>query len=622
MLLADGEMPQGAPGLSRIVGFPYNLSVRAMRNVLGGGMTVSEQRRMLVLESPAASAEAATPASPSPVIDPSITYPSSWDIVRVGSISEGQSLLRTERFDGIFFDSHDPQAWDQLLHLFESETVLDSLGEGVALVDLQLHVTWTNRTFKAWCNGPTGGMSFYDALGSPQILGPDYSPFHTAMAESRMVTTRLHCGHSNRYLELLVTPVQDAGKVSHLVCLVREVTALVQQQQQMEALHQAGAELAALDPTQLAEMSVEERVELLKLNIRRFTRDLLHYEVVEIRLLDRQTEKLEPLLEEGMTPEAAQRVLYARPQGNGVTGFVAATGKSYLCPNTSNDPLYIEGAAGAHSSLTVPLVYQDQMIGTFNVESPRLNAFGENDLQFAEIFCRDIANALHTLELLQAEKRSTASHSIEAVRREVALPVDEILGAATAVLDRYIGHDPEMADKLRQILAGARSIKQCIQRVGENLVPASPAGAEGAAPPKLKGLRVLVADSDERVRRSAHGLLGSFGCIVETARDSQEALTMARLGTYDAILVDIRLPDISGHDAFSKLRQAQPQARVILMTAFGYDPSHSIVKCRQDGLRHVLYKPFRMDQLLTALESDNASPTGAPAAPASVGPAL
>src|SRR5207247_2662317 len=99
---------------------------------------------------------------------------------------------------------------------------------------------------------------------------------------------------------------------------------------------------------------------------------------------------------------------------------------------------------------------------TFNVESPQPNAFGENDLQFAEIFSREIAASLHTLELLSAEKRSTASQSIEAISREVALPVDDILAAATSVLDRYIGHEPEMADKLRQILASARSIKQCI----------------------------------------------------------------------------------------------------------------------------------------------------------------
>ena len=46
-----------------------------------------------------------------------------------------------------------------------------------------------------------------------------------------------------------------------------------------------------------------------------------------------------------------------------------------------------------------------------------------------------------------------------------------------------------------------------------------------------------------------------------------------------------------------------------MMTAFGYDASHSIVKARQDGLRVVLYKPFRTDQLIDAL-------AGTPAAPA------
>ena len=42
--------------------------------------------------------------------------------------------------------------------------------------------------------------------------------------------------------------------------------------------------------------------------------------------------------------------------------------------------------------------------------------------------------------------------------------------------------------------------------------------------------------------------------------------------------------------------------------AYGYDPSHSIVKARQEGLRSVLFKPFRIDQLLTALESPEEEP--------------
>jgi CheY-like chemotaxis protein len=538
------------------------------------------------------------------------------DIVRVATVAQGVALLGAEQFDGVFLDSTDPAMREIAGNLPQAERILHAMADGMAVVDSELRVLWSNPTFELWCNGPPNGRSFYEALGSPEILGPDYCPLHTALA-GRTVTTRLHC-RENRYVELHVTPVQESeGKVKQVVALGRDITAEVQQQQKLDAIHKAGRELAGLSAPQLADMSVEDRIELLKSNIRRYTHDLLHYDVVEIRLLDCSTSILEPLLEEGMTPEAAKRVLKAEPKGNGVTGFVAATGKSYLCPDTATDPLYIEGAQGARSSLTVPLIYQDQVIGTFNVESPHLGAFGEEDLQFAEIFSREIAAALHTLELLSAEKRCTTSQSVEAISREVALPVDEILAAATAVLDRYIGHDPEMADKLRKILSGARAIKQSIQKVGEDLAPSgTQSGVASGGPPRpqLKGMRVLVADNDERVRRSAHGILGRWGCVVETARDGQEALTIARLAEkpYDAILADIRLPDINGYEICRRMREAQPKARVILMTAYGYDASHSIVKARQDGLRFVLYKPFRIDQLLDTLtSSDEAAPAAA-----------
>lgn len=527
------------------------------------------------------------------------------------SMAQALALLRNQPLGGVFLATNSADSKERVLQLFQSEELLDELCEGVVLVDPQMQVHWANRRFQEWCGSPPRGRGFYEVLGTPQILGPEYAPFHTALADQHTVTTRLQC-RPDFYLELLVTPVHDfRGKPFQMICLVRDVTALVHQQQKLTALHQAGQQLSALSSDQLSEMSVQERIELLKMNIRHFTRDLLQYDVVEVRLLDRATNRLEPLLEEGMLPEAAQRVLYCSDKGNGVTGFVAATAKSYICTDTATDPLYIEGAAGAKSSMTVPLLYHDQVIGTFNVESPRPSAFGEDDLQFVEIFCREIASALHMLELLSAEKRSTASRSIELIGREVAMPVDDILAAAAEVLDRYIGHEPAMADKLKQILASARTVKQRIQKVGEDLAPPAVASPETGRP-RLKGLRVLVADSDERVRKSAHGILGSFGCIVETARDGQQALTMARQSNYNAILVDIRLPDITGYDAFCKLREIQPHSRVILMTSFGYDPSHAIVKCRQEGLGSVLYKPFRIDQLIDALEKQDAK---APAEP-------
>ena len=54
----------------------------------------------------------------------------------------------------------------------------------------------------------------------------------------------------------------------------------------------------------------------------------------------------------------------------------------------------------------------------------------------------------------------------------------------------------------------------------------------------------------------------------------------------------------------TQLQEIMNNAPLILMTGFGYDPGHSIVKARQAGLHEnaVLYKPFRLDQLIETVE--------------------
>ncbi|HTQ40918.1 MAG TPA: response regulator, partial [Pirellulales bacterium] len=335
---------------------------------------------------------------------------------------------------------------------------------------------------------------------------------------------------------------------------------------------------------------------------------LLHFDVVEIRLLDQKTNRLEPLLAVGMEPEAEQRVLYALPQNNGVTGYVAANGKSYLCDDTTEDPLYLQGCKGGHSSLTVPLILHDEVIGTFNVESPEPRAFTESDLQFLEIFSRDVAAALNTLELLATQKVNAAQESVEAIHGAVALPVDEILNDAVNVMQRYIGHDADVVERLQRILRHARDIKQVIQKVGQSMAPAEalPPGKQIEKRPGLKNRRILVVDADEAVRSAAHNLLERYGCVVETAHDGGEAVCMIRNmlrdDAYDVIIADIRLPDMNGYELLLRLQEILDPVPLVLMTGFGYDPGHSIVKARQAGIELVLYKPFRLDQLLDTVQ--------------------
>lgn len=517
--------------------------------------------------------------------------------------------LGTGEYIGIYADADHFAEVINAARLVQNERVLQGMPDGVVLLDGDNTILWGNGRLREWTGREdVVGANFYDVMGTPEILGPDFCPFHTALATSRPSGSTLRC-FQNRYMRVHAAPVIDAeGAPQNLVVTIREVTDEVLQQQKLSAIHQAGIELADLTADEVSKMSVEERIELLRANILHCTQDVLHYNVVEIRMLDQNTRQLLPVLAVGMTDEAANRLLRADTCNNGVTGFVAATGKSYLCEDTSKDPLYLEGCAGARSSLTVPVMLHDRVTGTLNVESPEPHAFNESDLQFLEIFARDVAIALNTLELLAAEKANTAAASVEAIHSAVALPVDDILNDAVNVMERYIGHQPDVVERLQQILRNAREIKLVIQKVGQAMAPAEaqPSSARVEPRPLLVGRRVLVVDADESVRSAAHALLERYRCIVETAHDGSEAQFMVRsLASdqhYDAIISDIRLPDMSGFDLLLKLKEMMEHVPMALMTGFGYDPGHSIVKARQAGLQAVLYKPFRLDQLLETVE--------------------
>ena len=359
-------------------------------------------------------------------------------------------------------------------------------------------------------------------------------------------------------------------------------------------------------------MGVEERTDLLKYNIARHMKDLLGLDFIEIRLLDRATNRLIPLLTEGMTPAGGQPRALRRKEGNGVTGFVAATGMSYVCPDTTKDPLYLEGAAGSRSSLTVPLIY------------PR---DGHRHAERREPAARRVRRPRPAVHRdLRPEHRRGTQHARAAPGGEGQHGQRLGRGDQPRAGDpagRHHHRRDDRAGPLRRprrghhrpappsALPGAGDPQPDPQgRLDDRA--AAQAGPAGAAP-RLAGTRILVVDADESIRRSAHHLLGSQGASVETARDAHEAIALMRQTPYSAALVDIRLPDLDGYETFKRLREVQPNVPIILMTGFGWDPSHSIVKARQEGLQTVLYKPFRADRLMEAVEQAlRTSPAAAP----------
>jgi GAF domain-containing protein/CheY-like chemotaxis protein len=529
--------------------------------------------------------------------------------------------LNEPGIDGIWISRDQLPQLSELRGLAQSGLMLRDMPDGVALLDPDIRVLWANRRLAQWSDREDqslAGINFYELLSNPEIMGPDFCPFHTALATGEEGSSTLHAG--GKYFQVHAAPIVQADHTRQLVVTVNDITEEILQQQKLAAIHQAGRELADLRPSEIFMMEVDQRIDLLKENIRHYLSDLLSFDAIEIRLLEHATGNLVPLLSVGIDQDASDRRLYAHPQGNGITGYVAASGMSYVCHDVENDPLFIPGVANSKSSLTAPLILHDQVLGTINVESPDPRSFTDSDLQFLEIFARDVAFALNTLELLVAQSANTAQQSCDAIHSAVAMPVDEILNDAVNVMEGYIGHSPEVVDRLQRILHNARDIKQTIQQIGQKMTPleAVPVGVQSQQHAVLKGKRILVVDADDQVREAAHELLERYGCVVETAHLGDEAILMVRnsggSGSYDVIISDIRLPKYSGYQLMLKLGEIMKPVPIALMTGFGYDPGHSIVKARQDGLhpKCILFKPFRLDQLIdvvkTVLEINENSP--------------
>lgn len=522
-------------------------------------------------------------------------------VQRAEQLDDAIRLLRTGSISHICVPNIDQLPTQLVLEL---GGLIEHLPGGLLVLDTRGEVLWASDKALdiAQSTESPVGKSLFDALAPTVIIGPEFSPINRALLDGEPVRTVLKTG-DRTYMELTLSPVHPPGgrMTKWLLATIRDSSTETLRHQKHTAIVQAGLELADLNPEEIRELSQEDRVDLLRHRLMHYTQDILEFDNVEIRLLDPVTLRLSSLLALGVMPDAAERELFASRTGNGVTGFVAATGKSYLCPDTAEDPLYLKGVEGARSSLTVPLLLHEQVTGTFNVESSKVGNFSEADQQYLELFCREVAVALNTLNLLEVEKASAALEGTLKLLCEVASPVDSVLNDGVWLLGRLQGQDPEAAEKLRNILHQTRLVRSKIYEVGNQLSANCSIGVEDRHP-LLRSRRVLVIDANDETLQTAHRLLAPFGCTVETAHSGVEGLQMASTLPYDIAIADIGLEDMKGFKIFSGLREIHQQLPIVLMMEFGYDGDHAFLRARGAGMKRGLLKPLQPHMLIRVIE--------------------
>lgn len=515
-----------------------------------------------------------------------------------GSPQEAQELAKLvgDRYEIV----HQPNDQD-------IQSVLRALGEGICIVDPAGRMTWNNEYFGSLDEGVRREVRSL-CVQAADSVGSLHHDARGALVTKHEVQTN----DGDRIYDVYITGIAERDRegvhAGRVAAIVRDVTLSKLAERKMSALDRAGFELVRLDVNEIREMNAMQRLQLLEQRIVRYASELLNFDHFAIFLIDQRDNRLRLVMQSGLPEEIQDLDLYLESEGSGISGHVASTGTSYICNDVTQDDRFLPGLSGARSSLTVPLRISDRVIGTMDIESVKPGAFDEQDRMYAEIFGRYIAMALHMLQLLVTERTETNMTVSDRVSGEINEPLDDIEHEIGWLSEREKNADPETRDHIKRIMLDVESIRNRVRSVtsgSQTLLGVDQAMLERDKDPDLIGKRILIADDNAKIRKIIGEVLRHRGCETVVVHDGVEAIAMLEAVSrenarpFDLVISDIQMPDRNGYEVFSCARKHCPGVPVILMTGFGYDPHHSIVRASQDGLQSVLFKPFEISLLMT-----------------------
>ena len=115
-----------------------------------------------------------------------------------------------------------------------------------------------------------------------------------------------------------------------------------------------------------------------------------------------------------------------------------------------------------------------------------------------------------------------------------------------------------------------------------------------------KQVTVLVVDDEQVHRFMLSSMLKEWGWRCVEADDGQTAVEAVKKNVYNAVLMDVRMARMNGHEAFLRIHEIQPALPVIIMTA--YSSVDDAVEAIKHGAHDYLTKPLDFDRLRLSLD--------------------
>ena len=461
---------------------------------------------------------------------------------------------------------------------FDAKKVIDSLTIAVVLVDKAHRIRYGNARFVEWFDLDDGnnetliGQDFYKTIRFPVFVDGCFAPFHYAPQQKEPTRSVLSYpkkevgSELGRRFEMLVSCLTDnlVDASPDDVCFkieLKETSAMNRYEQQLATLRTVGKDLAFCTNEKLHE-SEDDLKTRFKQTIQNQMHDVLNYDVFEIRILDKKTNELIPFSSFGVDRTATARRLYASSNNNGITGFVASSGEPYICNDAKNDPLYIQGAINAKSSITVPLVFNNEIIGVCNVESLKPNAFSTQDLVFLELYAKDLAFAIHLLEYTRSKDsfvRQTCNRILHNDLDSAFYAVLEDVCETASVLQRS-SDQSALSEKVNRLIKDSYELRELFEK-STHTISTTQISAPLDAPKEgfpsfeitdqakwdtlkcaLSRMKALLISKDRQTLARYGDWLKWLGCRIDYVNSSKMAILSLKHVKYDVVICE-RNPD-------------------------------------------------------------------------------
>ncbi len=240
---------------------------------------------------------------------------------------------------------------------------------------------------------------------APESLPVAYKAFHTQLSGKNVKPFELAVLDKNGeriHLKTTETVIlNNRGKVAGVLGIATDITEhkeltqkLSKMVKELNILHEISRELSSILD-----------IDLLLYRIVKHLNETLGYERASVGLIDSQKDELVIRTAEPPYPKAVMAKLRLKI-GEGITGYVAKTGKPYICNDVKKDPHYVSFDQNTKSEMAVPLKIGDKIVGVINIESYHKDTFDEEDIQTLTLIANQAAIAVENSRLYSSLKQT------------------------------------------------------------------------------------------------------------------------------------------------------------------------------------------------------------------------